>query len=338
MAESPIPSIADAPWMTDFGFESTTRADVFAEIDPERPEPNWSVWHATAQGVPGDLTVSVWHEPEMRQFAWVVFFGCLSVGLAFQRLRSRLRLRLALTIAALAAAASFAAGGFYSLPLGACVAGTLLSILTWGPPFVRSAKPGSTQRRAVRSESTVTFESRSIMSLIALIAVGAATIRCSASPASAPPQNAREIGLFPKVPSELLVVVPTRGGNTSSDKALLDENKLVYVRQLELNALRQAASHVQQPGENVFLSAQYAVTFDPRQPVVVEARYQVALLTSGETTIRLPLSNVTLAGANACRVDHRPHPIRKIDDAYLLTLTSMESNADDHRLRPPTDL
>jgi len=337
IAESPISSIADAPWMTDFGFDATTRADVFAEIDPGRPDPNWSVWHATAQNVPPDLTLSVWHEPEMRQFAWVVFFGCLSVGLAFQQFRSRQRLRFALTIAALAAVASFAAGGFYSLPLGACVAGTLLSILIWGPPFVRSAKPVSTKREAARPESTVTFENRAIMRLIALIAIGVATARCLASPA-APPQGGRAAAPFPKVPSELLVVVPTRGGNTSSDQALFDENRLVYVPRLELDALRQAASHVRQPGENVFLSAKYAVTFDPQQPVVVEARYQVALLTAGETTIRLPLSSVTLAGANACRVNHRSHPIRKTDDGFLLTLNRMESSVHDPPVCLPTDL
>ncbi len=336
--ESPISSIADAPWMTDFGFESPTRADVFAEIDPERPDPNWSVWHTTAQNLPADLTLSIWNEPQMRHFAWVVFFGCLSVGLAFQRFRSRLRLRFALTIAGLAAVASFAAGGFYSLPLGACVAGTLLSILTWGPPFVRSAKPASTKREAVRPESTVTFENRAIMRLIALVAVGVATAQCLAAPASTPPQSARAVESFPKVPAELLVVVPTRGGNMSSHQALFDDNRLVYVPQLELDALRQAVSHVRQPGENVFLSAQYAVTFDPRQPVVVEARYQVALLTAGETTIRLPLSNVTLAGADACRVNRRSHPIRKTDDGFLLTLSRTELNAADHASRLPTDV
>ena len=69
------------------------------------------------------------------------------------------------------------------------------------------------------------------------------------------------------------------------------------------------------------------MTFDPRQPVIVEARYQVALMSPDEATIRLPLSNVTLAGANACRVNHRPHPIRKTDDAFLLTLNSSDSNS-----------
>jgi hypothetical protein len=338
IAESPISSIADAPWMTDFGFESTTRADVFAEIDPERPGPNWSVWHATAQNVPADLMLSVWHEPQMRQFAWVVFFGCLSVGLAFQRFRSRARLRVALTIAALAAVASFAAGGFYSLALGACVAGILLSILTWGPPFVRSARPVSTKREAARPESAVTLENRAILRLIALIAVGVATAQCLASPVGTSPQNARTVdSSFPKVPAELLVVVPTRGGNLSSNQGLFDENRLVYVPRLELDALRQAANQVRQPGENVFLSAQYAVTFDLRQPVVVEARYLVALLTAGETTIRIPLTNVTLAGANACRVNRRSHAIRKTDDGFLLTLNPKEANAGDHLPRLPFD-
>ena len=102
---------------------------------------------------------------------------------------------------------------------------------------------------------------------------------------------------------------------------------MVYVPRVELDLLRQAANLVQQPGDYVFLSAKYDVTFDPRQPVIVEARYQVALMSPDEATIRLPLSNVTLAGANACRVNHRPHPIRKTDDAFLLTLNSSDSNS-----------
>ena len=62
--------------MTDFGFDSNTRPDVFAEIDPERPAPNWTVWHASADAAPRSLALALWHEPEMRGLAWIVFLGC----------------------------------------------------------------------------------------------------------------------------------------------------------------------------------------------------------------------------------------------------------------------
>jgi hypothetical protein len=338
LAESPIPSMAEAPWMTDFGFESATRPDVFAEIDPDRPDPNWTVWHAMAQSVPRDLAVSVWHESEMRQLAWIVFFGSLSVGVVLQRLALRMRTLAALAIAALAASASFAAGGFYSLPLGGCVAGTLLSIVAWGPPLVRSAKPASKEPEARRPESTVTFEYRALVLLFALSVIGVTAVAGSDLPPIAATLNARHLRALPKVPTELFVVVPTRGGKFASDKALPDDARLVYVPQTELDALRQAANRVQQPGNYVFLSARYGVTFDPRQPVVVEARYEVAVVSPGETTIHLPLSNVTLAGAHACRVNDRLHPIRKTDDAFLLTLNAPDPNAEDAQARLPNDL
>ena len=206
--------------MTDFGFESTTRPDVFAEIDPERPDPNWSVWHAAAQSVPRNLTVAVWHETQMRQLAWVLFFGCLSIGVTLQRFRISLRLRLALAFAALAAAASFAAGGFYSLLLGACVAGTLLSILTWGPPFVRSARSIPKQQRRMRPESTVTFEYRALLFFIAIGTLGARAAGGLDVPVNAQPKDARAVGAAVNELSELLVVVPTRGGESSAAKPL----------------------------------------------------------------------------------------------------------------------
>ncbi len=147
-AESQLPSLADAPWMTDFGFDSNTRPDVFAEIDPERPAPNWTVWNASADVAPRSLALAVWHEPEMRGLAWIVFLGFLSAGLAFQRWEVRFRLPLGFAIVAAAAALSLVASGLYSLPLGACVSGILLSILVWG---LRFARPAAASRGEERS-------------------------------------------------------------------------------------------------------------------------------------------------------------------------------------------
>jgi hypothetical protein len=336
--ESKPPSIADAPWMADFGFESSTRPDVFAEIDPDRPDATWTVWRASADTAPRELAVAVWHESEMRQSAWIVFFGILSIGLVLQRFKFQSRKPLAVGIVAASATLSFAVPDFYSLPLGACVSGTLLSILVWGPVFARPAITPAVKRDRSRPESTVTFEYRAmLLLLIALGAIGVANAKgsepTSIAPAlDSPPSLSRADAL-----SDLLVVVPTRGGITASLKQLPDDERLVYVRQGSLEILRRIRSREQKPDGYVFLSSQYAVDFDLRQPPTVDARFRVALISPEETTIRLPLSKVTLAGANACRVNGRPHPVRKTDDAFLLTLGRTESAADDTDTRPPIE-
>ena len=76
----------------------------------------------------------------------------------------------------------------------------------------------------------------------------------------------------------------------------------------------------------VILSARYKVTFDSRQPSTIEARYRIAATSPAETILRLPLSNVTLAGADACRVNGKPHPVRKTEDGFVLTLDPPDAN------------
>ncbi len=335
--ESQLPSIADAPWMTDFGFESTTRPDVFAEIDPERPDATWTVWHASADASPRELAVAVWHESEMRQLAWIMFFGFLSVGLAFQRFKVRLPKPLAVAIVAGTAALSFAAPGFYSLLLGACVSGTLLSILVWGAVFAQTAKVPAVKRDRSRPESTVTFEYRPLLLLIALGAFGVVNAKGAEPNSIAPSPDSPAAGPRAGTLSDLLVVVPTPGGIAAPFKPLSDDERLLYIPRRALDILRRRSGREREPDRYVFLSSQYAVAFDARQPPSVDARFQVALVSPEDITIRLPLSNVTLAGANACGVNGRPHPVRKTDDAFLLTLGRTESAADDTRARPPIE-
>ena len=85
------------------------------------------------------------------------------------------------------------------------------------------------------------------------------------------------------------------------------------------------------PGEHVILSARYEVAFDSRQPPTIEARLPGRGDVARRDTIRLPLSNVTLAGADACRVNGKPHPVRKTEDGFVLTLSPADSAGDESR-------
>jgi len=334
-ADSRFPSFADAPWLTDFGFATDAPADVFAEIDSNRPAPNWTVWHASADVAPGTLALTIWHEPEMRGLAWIALLGCLTAGLAFQRWNVRFRKPLGFTIVAAALAASLVAPGFYSLPLGACVSGTLLAFLVSRPWFNRTASAPAEKADRSRLGSTVSFEYRPIMGLLAVgiawtsAAWGQETSSGKTGDTSAnPAPEIRRPAFRAPAASDLLVVVPARGGNAPAAPPLPDDQRLFYVPREALETLRRTRSQRQDPGNYVFLSSQYSVTFDDRQPPAIEARYRIALASADATSIKLPLTNVTLAGANACRVDGRPCPVRKAEDAFVLTLDSSDPTGD----------
>jgi hypothetical protein len=335
-AESQIPAFADAPWMTDFGFDSYIRPDVFAEIDPDRPAPNWTVWHASADVAPRVLAISVWHEPEMRGLAWIVFLGCLSAGFVFQRWNVRFRKPLRFAIVAAAAATALVVPGLYSLPLGACVSGTFLSILVWGTWFTRPATAGTVKGDRSRLGSTVSFQYRPIVVLLAIgvaftaAAWGADTSSQEKGPVPAP--NARPPASRAASPSDLLVVIPTHGGSAAASQPLTDDERLLYVPRGALETLRRTRGQRQEPDTYVLLSSHYAVAFDAQQAPTVEARFRVAVTSPDATSIRLPLSNVTLAGADACRVNGRPHPVRKTEEACVLTLPG--SAAEESRTGP----
>lgn len=318
-AEASLPSFAEAPWLSDFGFQPNARPDVFAEIDPERPALTWTVWHASADAAPRSLAVPLWHESELRTLAWIVYFGCLAVGLAVQRWQLRLRQPLAFAVVAAAGTLTLIAPGLSPLPLGACVAGTLLAILigvSWASRPVRAAAAATSDRS--RSGSTATFEYRPILLLLGMGAVWTAvaygTDTTPGPSVASPASGAAAL-------SDLLVVIPTRVETPASTKPLPDAERLLYVPRAALETLWRVRGERHGSDAQVFLSSQYAVSFDERQTPTVEARFKVAVTSPDETEIRLPLSNVTLAGAHACRINGRPYPVRQTDDAFVLNLT-----------------
>ena len=70
----------------------------------------------------------------------------------------------------------------------------------------------------------------------------------------------------------------------------------------------------------LFLSSEYSLSLDERQPAAIEATYRVAVMPGPARSLWLRLRDVTLAGANACRVNGRPVPIRQDATGFVVTL------------------
>ncbi len=96
-----------------------------ADPDPEGGTPTdrepapagWSVWDASAEEIPAEMNLTIWHMAKFRTLAWIVCLGCLSLGLALAQLAPRIARRIGLFTLATAAALAVAA------PLPYCALG-----------------------------------------------------------------------------------------------------------------------------------------------------------------------------------------------------------------------
>ena len=149
-----------------------------ADPDPEGGTPTdrepapagWSVWDASAEEIPAEMNLTIWHMAKFRTLAWIVCLGCLSLGLALAQLAPRIARRIGLFTLATAAALAVAAPLPYALLAGACVSGTLVALLL-SRPWTRIAAPPS-EKRSPRPGSTVSYELRTVSVLLALAALG----------------------------------------------------------------------------------------------------------------------------------------------------------------------
>jgi hypothetical protein len=308
------------------------QSETWAPQDRGKPPAGWSRWDASAEEIPAEISLLIWHTDKFRTLAWMICLGSLSVGFAVVRLATRMAQRLGPLVAAAAIALSLAAPSPYALLTGACVSGALLAALLSRPS--KAAAPPPTERRAARSGSTASFELRAVGMLLALGTLGAmaafgqepllppiaAPLREVQSQSTASearrPQLARE--------GDLLVVIPVHSGQLPSASAavLPDDRDLVYVSSTTMEALRHRATGTNGNEGIVLLSSDYAISLDERQPATIEATYRVAVMPGPARSFLLRLGTVTLAGANACRVNGRPFPIRKDDEGFVLSLDS----------------
>jgi hypothetical protein len=297
----------------------------------ERAPAGWSSWDASAEAISGDVSLTIWHEGKFRALAWIVCLGCAIAGLATARFASRAAQRLAPLAVAGGVALALAAPSPYALLGGACVSGAILAMLLSRPWKAITAPAIPVDQSASRTGSTATFELRSLGVLLAVVTLGAMAALAQETPrgpeplprtAQSSPASTDARRSPPTSESDLIVVIPVHaGGLPGATPAVLPGNgELVYVSSTALDALRRRPGETSQNEGTVLLSSDYAIALDERQPAILNATYRVAVMPGPARSLLLRLGNVTLAGANACRVDGQPYPIRKDDEGFVLSL------------------
>ncbi|HXY33659.1 MAG TPA: hypothetical protein VEI07_05485, partial [Planctomycetaceae bacterium] len=340
-AQMRLSSFTPDAWIVDLA-GADLESDAWTPKDRELPPAGWSRWDASAEEMPADLRLPLWHSGKFRTLSWIVCLGCLIAGLAAARLAPRAARRLGPIGVAAAVALALAAPSPYALLAGACVSGAILAALL-SRPWKSGARTQPTEIRAPRPGSTVSFELRAVSILLALAALGTAAAFAQETPQPSGdllPRDAQSLFSTarrsqPAAETDLLVVVPVRLARlvTARDLTIPADNELVYVLPKAIEALRRRAAETSQNEGIVLLSSDYAISLDEQRPATLDATYRVAVLPGTPGTLLLRLANVTLSGANACRVGGRPYPVRADDEGFVLSLDSPPWPADSDSAR-----
>ena len=325
-AQMRLSSFKPDAWMVDLA-GADPEPEGWTPTDREPAPAGWSSWDASTEDIPAEISLTIWHMSKFRTLTWIVCLGCLSVGLALAQLAPRIARRIGLFTLAAAAALAVAAPFPYALLAGACVSGTLIALLLSRPWTRIAASPPSSEKRSPRPGSTVSYELRTVSVLLALAALG--TMVAFAQEAPPAPRNAQTAqsssdARRPPAPAdnELLIVVPVHAGRGLNGSAarLPADDELVYVEPAAIDALRRRAAETGRNAGVIFLSSDYTLSLDERQPAAIEATYRVAVMPGPARSLWLRLRDVTLAGANACRVNGRPVPIRQDTAGFVVML------------------
>jgi hypothetical protein len=326
-AQMRVSSFTPDAWLIDLA-GAASETENWTPGEARQQPSGWSSWNASAEQVPTTVSLKIWHTGKLRTLAWIVCFGCLSAGLIIVRLFGRASRRLFPVAVAVASAVAIAAPSPYALLAGAALSGTLFAVLLSRAWKTLPSAPAPPENVSHRPGSTITFEMRTAGLLLALgMLATAATFAQDAPRTDIPPRDTKSVRPPSDTPraepvpdGNFLVVIPARPKGQTA--ALPADKQLLYVLPAELEALRRRAVGTSRNEGILFLSSHYTVSFEERQPATIEATYRVALLPGRQRSLLLRLSHVTLAGADACRVNGRSVPVREDSEGIVLFLES----------------
>lgn len=317
-----------ASWISGLGV-SSDRSDAAAAPNSgaDLSFSGWTVWHAWNAETPRRLRIVMWHQQELGTLSWIVVFGSLILGIIGWQLFPRYLPRVTILVLAVLITSTLLLPAAGAILFGGGISGLLLAALLSCPCWVvtRGLRPAS----PALSRSTVNFEHGAVIAI--LIGV---TLLGSVAIAGDTPVPARDRGPTKETAqptaaaaernssgSDMLVVIPVdRGGQPDpSVSQQRPDDQLVYVPADRLESLRARRSNRERTNY-LWVSAHYKIVLSDRTPARIEAWYKVVALSDNAVEVRLPLSNVALAGVEACRVNGQPCRLSKIDDAFMLVL------------------
>lgn len=267
----------------------------------------WQVHQAVVPDAPSELWVELWNARRIQLLAWIILLLCLTSGIGLRIFGWARRDLLAAYWLGCCAAATFAVSAPYAGLLGAAIAGTLIALLL----------PRQLLQKVVMAEDKTVEFRKSGQQIIITSMVGAITIFGLAVFVT-PHCVAQEPPTDEITPNKRPVVFVLVDRNGQPSETL----PFVYVpRDALIRWKAMAGDQITEP-DYLISSARYEVESLADGNLNLLAKYRVHLMRP-TATVALPLSDVSLPDADACRVNGDPHAISALAGVkgYLIELS-----------------
>ena len=305
----------------------------------------WQVHNASAAIVPEDLWLVTWHSTRARLLSWIALALAMSVGIVLRIVGWRYRDRLAAYWLTVLTCVALCSPSPYAEIAGGAIAGTIMALLAPRRSLLfhrgglhASVPGGSTQSFRIGKPTG------SVLVPCGLVVAGCWIVNGFAqeTPPSTTPAarlGATGEGLRSPVaagdsvpdarsvrdtlPFTIFVPVDDKG---QPSKTL----PLIYVMPELLSKMKAAAQTVSPPPDWLITAARYRAVVGTQGSVSLQAKFRVHVLDdSAERQIVIPIPEAVLAGADACRLNGKPHPVTTVPAGRGFVVTWS---------RPPSDV
>lgn len=282
----------------------------------------WRVREAIGPTLPGSVTWVAWNAHQVRVLAWVGMLFSVTFGCVLRVRRARPRVLIAALWLGLCGAGVLLSAPVAAEILGGCLIGTLIAVLIPRRVLMSYASRQSAQARGA-FERTVSLPGGVVG--LALLA-GVLSI-----PLLAQEQNSKPIATLRED-----VLIPVDDLSQISGDSIQPSRKLpVALVTQSLWKRWQTLQSKQSLPTTLIESAQYRLEVEAQSTAIVADFVIHRSHIHQPVVVRWPFVSVPIAGANACLVDGKPHPISVSPDRDALLLELPATLANDKRL--PTD-
>lgn len=302
------------------------RMSSVGELNGELIAPvEWQVYHASSAIVPDELWLETWHSTRTRLLSWIALALTMSFGIVLRIVGWRYRDRLAAYWLTVLTCAALCSPSPYAEIAGGAIAGTIVallaprrSLLFYRGDSHSSVPGGSTQSfHFGKATGSVYIPCGLVMASCCVVSSFAQETSPSKSPVVvAPGDSVRDTSRF-------TIFVPVDDDGRPS-KAL----PLIYVAPELLSKMKEAAQAASPPPDWLIASARYRAVVGAQGSVSLQAKFRVHVLDdSAERQIVIPIPEAVLAGADACRLDGKPHPVTMAPDGRGFVVTWSRTGA-----------
>ena len=334
------------------------RLSSVGELNGELIAPvEWQVHHASSAIVPDELWLVTWHSTRTRLLSWIALAIAMSVGIVLRIVGWRYRDRLAAYWLTVLTCAAVCSQSPYAEIAGGAIAGTIVAMLAprrsllFHRGGLQSSVPGgSTQSFHFDKPTGSVFVPCGLLVVGCWVASGLAQeTPPSATPAArsgATGEGLRSPVFFEntggsKSPPVAPGVADSKAETARSLATIFvpvdDDGRpskslpLIYVAPDLLSKMKEASQAASPPPDWLIASARYRAVVGTQGSVSLQAKFRVHILDdSAERQIVISIPETVLAGADACRLNGKSHPVTMAPDGrgFVVTWSRLPPDAD----------